>query len=60
MGNIKKIRENRGLLQKDVADLLGMSEANYSKKENGLVKFSIIEIQKLAKAFDCKIDDLVE
>lgn len=60
MEKVKSLREKKGFLQKDVANLLEMSEANYSKKEKGSVKFSIAEIQKLADLFECKIEDLVE
>jgi len=39
------------LKQKTVADLLGMSKANYSDLENGKTKLSNIAAEKLAKQF---------
>ena len=33
--SIKRIRENRGLTQQQVADLIGMHRSNYSKIEKG-------------------------
>lgn len=54
MGNLKnkslkELREEAGLLQKDVAEKLGISLSNYSKKENGIVKVSIVEANSLSK-----------
>ena len=34
--NIKKLREQKGLLQKQVAEELGIGNSNYSKIENGV------------------------
>ena len=47
--SLKELREEAGLLQKDVAEKLGISLPNYSKKENGLVKVSIVEAKSLSK-----------
>jgi transcriptional regulator with XRE-family HTH domain len=33
--NIKHIRQQRGVKQQEIADLVGMHRSNYSKIENG-------------------------
>ncbi len=50
--SLKDIRIESGMRQKDVSDKLGISVANYSKKENGTVKVSITEIKKLCEIFN--------
>ena len=47
--SLRELREEAGLLQKDVAEKLGISLPNYSKKENGLVKVSIVEAKSLSE-----------
>lgn len=55
---IKCLRERSSLTQKNVADYLGMSLANYNKKENCSVKFSLTEAKALADLFDTSIEDI--
>ena len=54
--NIKKLREQKGLLQKQVAQELGIGNSNYSKIENGVREVTVKELQKLAGLFDLTID----
>ncbi len=59
MENIIKVkREEKGILQEHLADLLGISVPNYSKKEAGIVKFSLEEAKKLSDYFSVSIDEL--
>ena len=53
---LKEIREKHGLMQEDVASVLGISPANYSKKESGKVKVSLDEAKKLSMLFGETID----
>ncbi|MEM1406303.1 MAG: helix-turn-helix transcriptional regulator [Bacteroidota bacterium] len=57
--NIKKLREQKGLLQKQVAEELGIGNSNYSKIENGIREITVKELQKLSKLFDMSIDQIV-
>lgn len=57
--NIKKIREQRGLLQKEVALAAGLHPANYNKTEKGERELSIEALDKIAKLFSMTIDQIV-
>lgn len=58
MSTVKKIRERNGFKQEDMAKLLNISPANYSKKENGTVKYSLPEAKILADFFQTTIEAL--
>lgn len=53
---IKLIRKNRNLKQRDVAHYLKMSLSNYNKKENGKVKFTLDEVKRMSKLFKTDIE----
>ena len=57
--NIKKLREERGLLQKEVANAVDVHPSNYSKMEKGERDISIEVADKLAKFFGLTLDELV-
>lgn len=57
--NIKKIREQKGLLQKEVAAAAGLHPANYNKMEKGEREPSIDAMDKIAKLFDMKVDEII-
>lgn len=57
---IKKIREQKGMLQKQVAAELGIGYTNYNKMENGNREPSVKEIQQLAKLFGMSVDQLLD
>lgn len=57
--NIKKIREEKGLTQQAIADLIAMHRSNYSRVETGDRDLSIEAVGKIAKFFNMTIDDLV-
>jgi len=57
--NIKRLREDRGIKQNEIADLIGMHRSNYSKIENGQREISIAAIDKIANYFNISIDELV-
>lgn len=57
--NIKKIREEKGLTQQFIADLIAMHRSNYSRVETGDRDLSIDAIGKIAKYFSMTIDQLV-
>ena len=56
---IKKMREQRGLTQKQLADLIGVAQQHVSRWENGKHRPSIDTVQKLAEILNCNISDLI-
>lgn len=58
MYSIKSFRESIGLRQEDFAEIINTSKVNYSKKENGYVKFSLNEARKIAEHFHKPIEDI--
>lgn len=59
MLRIKDLREDKDLLQKDIADFLNISQTNYSKYELGKINIPINTLKKLAIFFDTSIDYLL-
>lgn len=55
---IKKIREAKGLSQKEVALSLGMTPSQYSKIENGKVDPQCSSIEKIANALGVSLVDI--
>ena len=57
--NIKKIREQKGLLQKDVAAIAGLHPANYNKTEKGEREPSIEALDKISRFFGMTVDEII-
>lgn len=57
--NIKKIREQKGILQKEVATASGIHASNYSKIEKGEREPSIEALDKIAKLFGMTVDEVI-
>ena len=57
--NIRKIREDKGCTQQQIADLVGMHRSNYSKVETAQRELSISALAKVAKFFEMSMDELV-
>jgi len=57
--NIKKIREDKGLTQLQIAELIHMHRSNYSKIESGQREISVDALNKIAKYFGMSIDQIV-
>jgi transcriptional regulator with XRE-family HTH domain len=57
--NIKKIREYKGLMQKEVASVADMQASNYSKIESGKRDISVEALDKIAKFFDMTVDEII-
>ena len=56
MSAVKKFRESLGLKQEDFAEIIHVSKVNYSKKENGKVKFSLNEAFLISNHFNKPIE----
>lgn len=51
-------RRERKLKQVDLAEKLGISKQSYYRKEKGLSDFTQTEMIRLARIFDCTLNDL--
>ena len=59
MNNLAKYRKSKGLLQKDVARMLGIATNTYSCYETGTNEPSISILLNLADIFDVTVDELL-
>lgn len=57
--NIKKIREQKGLTQAQLADLIHMHRSNYSKVENGQREISVDALKIITRHFGMTMDQIV-
>jgi transcriptional regulator with XRE-family HTH domain len=57
--NIKRIRKEKGLTQKQLGELCNINEANIRKYENGKQNPKIETIDRIAFALDVKIVDIM-
>ncbi len=57
--NLRKIREQRGFQQKQVALEIGIGTTNYNRIENGQREASIEVLDKLANYYGITIDEIV-
>lgn len=57
--NIKKLREDKGLRQKEVANAIDIGYSNYNKIENGVREIAVKELQRLANFYNVTIDNIV-
>lgn len=59
MSRIKDLRKKRGLTQQQIANVLGISQSNYSYWESGKVKIDENSLKKLALYYDVSVDYLL-
>jgi len=57
--NIKKIREEKGMTQQQIAELINMHRSNYSKIESGQREISVDALNKIARHLGMTIDQIV-
>jgi transcriptional regulator with XRE-family HTH domain len=57
---LRDIRLNKGLSQESLADLIGMTQCNYNRRENGRKAISDAEWTRIAKALDVKKEIIYE
>lgn len=57
--NIKQLRKKKGLLQEDLANLIGLKVGTISKYEQGDRTPGINQIIAIADALDCSVNDLL-
>lgn len=56
---LKELREDRDLLQADIAKYLGIPQQNYSRYELGIISMPIERYERLAEFYQVSIDYLV-
>lgn len=58
MSHVKAFRESLGMKQEEFAKIINVSTVNYSKKENGSVKFSLNEARQISEHFHRPIESI--
>ena len=56
---LKDLREGRDLLQKDIAEILGISQTVYSRYERGAQTIPVMHLIKLADFYKTSTDYLL-
>ncbi len=57
--NIKNLRENKDLTQKEVAEILNVSQTTYSRYENGKLNIPSTTLIRLSKFYNISVDYLL-
>lgn len=58
--NVRALREDRDLKQREIADMLGVSQNTYSQYETGMIAFTDQVLIKLADFYGVSIDFLTD
>ena len=58
--NLRSIREDRDIRQKEIAKHLNVSQNTYSQYETGVISLTAEVLIKLAKFYDVSIDYLLD
>ena len=57
--NIRSLRIDKGLTQKQVAEVLGISQNTYSQYEIGVLNYPVDALMKLADLYGVSVDYLL-
>lgn len=57
--NLKKLRENAKITQKQLAEAIGVSQQSINKYENHNIEPDIETLIRIADYFDTSVDDLI-
>ena len=58
--NLRAVREDRDIKQKDIAKYLNVSQNTYSQYENGVISLTAEVLIKLADYYNVSIDFLLD
>lgn len=58
--NLRSIREDNDIKQRELADLLHVSQNTYSQYENGIIALTAEVLIKLADFYHCSVDYLLD
>lgn len=56
---IRMLRKFNELSQENIAYELGLSQSQYSRRENGVIDFSVAELLKLCKIFNVNYEEIL-
>ena len=59
LSNLKLLREERGLSQKAIAELVGLTQPMITKYENGTIEPDLQTLKSLADYFETSVDFLI-
>ena len=51
-------RNEKGLTQEKIAEMLGISKQNYNLKENGKLDFNLVEVKKILLILEDSYDNI--
>ena len=57
--NVRALREDRDLRQRELAAVLNVSQNTYSQYENGVIELTAENLLKLADYYDVSVDYLL-
>jgi transcriptional regulator with XRE-family HTH domain len=57
--NLKRLREDKGLTQQEMADLMHTHRTGYSKMENNQQEIPVDRLIYIAKNFGISVDDII-
>lgn len=57
---LKNKRLENGFTQQQIADYLATDKSNYCKKENGYIKITDMEWEKIANLLNCELEEIKE
>ncbi len=57
--NVRSLREDRDLRQRELAAVLNVSQNTYSQYENGVIELTAENLIKLADYYDVSVDYLL-
>lgn len=58
--NLRNLREDRDIKQKDIASILNVSQNTYSQYETGIISLTAEVLIKLADFYDVSVDYLLD
>ena len=58
--NLKNVRKDKNLTQKELAAKLNLDQSTISKYEKNIILPNVMVLKKLAQVLDCTIDDLLK
>lgn len=57
---LKELRKEKGFTQKEISDIIGMKQQEYSRYERGQTKLNIDLVKKLSMIYNISADYILE
>lgn len=51
-------RNEKGITQEKMAEMIGISKNNYNLKENGKLDFNLVEVKKILEILNSKYEEI--